>query len=309
MAQPFAVGLSIWNRPKHSQASADALANAICYSKIPVVVYIHADGPRNSQEKALCAESLESVLSIFAHYEIEHKVIRQVENIGLSASVRCLAIEIFTKHSFAFFVEDDIVMSLQTIDFVSKLESIREIHNEVWSISAFDSRTNIKGGPNRFSKRFSSWGWCTWKDRWDLVQFNQDLVFDFFEFHSPYLNTFIIGKDWVNVAVNNIFEKNDSWAVYFQISSLLLGGKHLYPHGSYVANMGWDGSGVHCGIDNSLSGDPSKLSIRDICNKARLFPQYWNLRYLFDLNALPNRWTFREVRSFKKMLRLKKSRA
>jgi hypothetical protein len=43
--------------------------------------------------------------------------------------------------------------------------------------------------------------------------------------------------------------KVDSWAIRWYLTTFLMQGLTLYPGRSLVRNIGFDGSGTHCGVD------------------------------------------------------------
>jgi len=60
---------------------------------------------------------------------------------------------------------------------------------------------------------------------------------------------------------DQIAGRNDSWAVRWHASCFLAGRLTLYPGKSLVSNVGLDGSGEHCGPDESLT---SAVSARPV---------------------------------------------
>jgi len=46
--------------------------------------------------------------------------------------------------------------------------------------------------------------------------------------------------------------KIDAWAIRWYLSTFILNGLTLYPKKSLVKNIGFDGSGTHCGVSSNL---------------------------------------------------------
>ena len=59
----------------------------------------------------------------------------------------------------------------------------------------------------------------------------------------------------------------DSWAICWYLSTFMLGGLTLFPVCSLVENIGFDGSGTHCGKTKNFDGGISN-------NKVTYFPEH-----------------------------------
>jgi hypothetical protein len=94
------------------------------------------------------------------------------------------------------------------------------------------------------------WAWATWADRWQhfekapeklikawdkekIKRFNLDGAIDF----------------WWQVK-SNYFGKMDTWAIFWYASIFEQNGLCLNPTRPLVENIGHDGSGVNCGVNN-----------------------------------------------------------
>jgi hypothetical protein len=91
----------------------------------------------------------------------------------------------------------------------------------------------------------SSWGWATWKDRWEKVTWDASLLE-----HRLNQRKKTPGFDFAGFSYRNLLKqqcegKIDSWAIRFYASMYLMDGLCLFPGSSLVANNGFDGSGTH----------------------------------------------------------------
>ena len=128
-----------------------------------------------------------------------------------------------------------------------------EHEKRVYGISGYKFSTsgNIKES-SFFLPIMSSWGYGIWKDRWEKVSFDEKKLLDIVDkkrigksLNFGYLDFYQMLKDKVN-------GENDSWAIRFYVSMFLRGGVFLYPQHSLLQNIGFDGSGVHCGYEENL---------------------------------------------------------
>jgi hypothetical protein len=92
------------------------------------------------------------------------------------------------------------------------------------------------------------WGWGTWKRAWDFFEADGEFLLSKiisenlcskFDFDDSYPYTALLVK-------NNIGQV-DSWAIRWYASNFICGKKELHPSKSFVENVGFDGTGVHCG--------------------------------------------------------------
>jgi hypothetical protein len=56
----------------------------------------------------------------------------------------------------------------------------------------------------------------------------------------------------------------DSWAIRWWLCVFLAGGLSVFPRSSLVTNIGFDGSGTHCGEDGRIGGAGEDVRVRDL---------------------------------------------
>jgi len=96
-----------------------------------------------------------------------------------------------------------------------------------------------------------SWGWGTWKDRWNTVDWDiadKDTFIKDLEVQKKFN---MGGEDLTDMLLSQLNHKIDSWGIRWCYHHSKNSGLCLYPVKSYVANNGFDGSGVHCKILHS----------------------------------------------------------
>ena len=95
-----------------------------------------------------------------------------------------------------------------------------------------------------FCPRSSSWGWATWKDRWQSVDWSPTPA-------TLQKNGFAFnrwgGSDCAHMLREWMEGKNSSWAIRFCFSQFLQGKVSLFPTESLVdPSAGYNGEGTHC---------------------------------------------------------------
>jgi hypothetical protein len=131
---------------------------------------------------------------------------------------------------------------------------------DIFSISGYNYPPNIMKIPKSYkhdiylSYRFGSWGWSTWFDRWNKVDWE---IKDYEKFKND--DKMIAefnrgGSDMSDMLISQMEGRIDSWAIRFDYAHFKNNCYNIRPVKSLVHNIGFDGSGVHCGeSDKRLS--------------------------------------------------------
>lgn len=170
-------------------------------------------------------------------------------NKGLACSIVDGINTVLKENDAVIVLEDDCV---PTANFISFMHQCFEKYHEdkrVYSVSGYSypielekSEWDVYG-----CGRISSWGWGTWKDRWQIYQKDYEMVKKMKQDKvlSQWLATW--GRDLENMLVNNVRGQGDSWAVFWALAVIMRNGICINPYKSFIRNIGMDGSGVHCG--------------------------------------------------------------
>ena len=86
---------------------------------------------------------------------------------------------------------------------------------------------------------------------WDEVNFNIDQLIN--EFDQVKMKTFdFAGYPYFEMLQQQKDNVIDSWAIRYYASAFIRNKMHVIPNKSLVRNIGFDGSGIHCGTSSSL---------------------------------------------------------
>ena len=241
--------LFTYNRPYHTQKVLDALSNNTFAAESDV--YIFVDGPKNANSMKGNEETKKIVLE-----EQNRKRFKSVNvkispvNKGLAKSIIDGVTEIIEKSGTCIVLEDDHITSVDFIRFMNECLKYYKSNDEIWSISGFTyPLKSLKKYKKQvyLSYRACSHGWATWKDRWQKVDWD---VKDF-----STLKRSLSARRRFNRGGNDLFRmlnhqmkgERDSWAIRFCYSQSKLNKLTVYPRVSLIYNIGFDGSGTHCG--------------------------------------------------------------
>ncbi len=245
---PYAhIAVFAFNRPLHLEKTLTALAANELAEESDVTVF--CDGPRHEADKPLVDAVRQTAGAISGFRTV--RCVSQTTNQGLARSIINGVTDILGRHNRVIVIEDDIITARHTLRFLNACLEEYEKFKSVHSISAYSPPFNkalIKDYPFDvyFSPVFSSWGWATWRDRWEDMDWS---VADYNEYKSQrvLVNAFYrTRRDLPKMLDDQMSGKLNSWAVRAAYHCFKHGYYVLWPIHSYVTNIGMDGTGVHC---------------------------------------------------------------
>lgn len=253
-------------------------------------LFVFVDGARCKEEekKVIIVQSYLKSISGFKH--IEYFFAK--ENKGLGQSIIDGVSQIINKYGKAIILEDDLILSKNFLSFINQGLNRYKDEKNVFSICGYTNK--IKLPPHYsydayFCTRSSSWGWGTWADRWNSVDW--DLT-DWNKYTTQAKSFNRWGgsdcwkmlNDWRN-------GKNESWAIRFCFNQFLQNKLSLFPIISKVQNFGFDGNGTNCRkysrfkclFDNSENKEiafPSQIFLEPIIFKSAIsYHSIWKRIY------------------------------
>ncbi|MGB7393263.1 MAG: glycosyltransferase [Pricia sp.] len=209
-------------------------------------LYFFSDGPKNEDDTAQIEQVRAYISQIDGFKSVE--VVAQKENKGLARSIIEGVSEVLKKHGSIIVLEDDLVTSRNFLDFMNQALHAYRSDEKIFSISGYT--TPIEKPPNHtfdnyFTRRGSSWGWATWKDRWEKVDWS---VSDYNTFSTDRwakrkFNK--MGSDMSAMLAKQMTGKISSWAIrwcYHQFKHDLY---TVYPTMSKITNIGFGENATH----------------------------------------------------------------
>lgn len=242
--------LFCYNRPKHVLQTLDALFKNDLADQS--VLYIYCDGAKHGAT----VEQLENIEKTRAvarskQWCKEVHIIEQKKNKGLADSIVEGVTNIVNEYGKIIVLEDDIVTSKGFLKYMNDALNIYENEKRVMHISGFMYPTESNEQTTVFLKILSCWGWATWKRAWDNFQNDVDIHIDNIKTKKQIKNFNINGHaDFYDQLLANKNGSMKTWAVRWYSSWLSVGGITLFPSKTLVNNIGHDGSGDNCPIDD-----------------------------------------------------------
>ena len=244
--------LIVFNRPEHTERTLKALL-----TQKPRIIYIFQDGPRDRHlddySKCRRVREVVEVQLKQLDFNIEiHKCYSEV-NRGCRDAIIYAITSVLKEHESVIVVEDDIITSPAFLTYMNKALSYYKDNHSVHSISGYSH------APMRFqvpidyeydvyaSPRLFNWGWGTWRDRWEQVDWSMSYYNEFMR-HPEQIEAFNRGgDDMTPMLVDEKEGRSSAWDIQFAFDQFKRHMVSIVPNISYTQNIGFDGSGTHCG--------------------------------------------------------------
>ena len=235
--------LFAFNRPDLLRSCLKALCDNQEAERTPL--YIYVDGARNDKEAEKVAEVLEVARTAKGFASV--KVVSSGTNKGLGASIIAGVSEVMNLHGRAIVIEDDLVVTGNFLAYMNQFLDKYEDEKQVFSICGYSLDVNPPESytaDTYFCHRSSSWGWGSWKDRWESVDWNpsEESIIRYGKAFNRWG-----GSDCKGMLLGWKKRKNTSWAIRFCFSQFIQDKPSLFPVRSLVnPDAGFSGDGTNC---------------------------------------------------------------
>lgn len=228
-------------------------------------LYVFADGYKSDKDKDDVI-AVQNFLSIYEKNDKFKKVEVYVSknNKGLANSIISGVTDIINRYGRVIVLEDDIVVSGDFLIFMNDALDFFENNKKIWSIG---------GGSPDISKlcnydkdiycwyRIQSWGWASWSDRWEKINWDADYFAEFIK--SPRIQYMFSrgGLDLCEMLWGQYNGRCDSWAIRSSYAECVNNMYTILPKYSRVRNIGEDGKGTHGGDIPYIGDDIIELDV------------------------------------------------
>lgn len=210
-------------------------------------LFVYVDGPRKQKpgeaEKVKTVQEFVKTINGFMNVTYSFSE----ENKGLGTSIIAGVTEVINRYGRAIVLEDDLVFSSNFLAFMNDGLNRYENEQKVFSICGYTNKVKVPKGYDHdayFCTRSSSWGWGTWADRWNTVDWE---LKDWSRYKK-------MGRAFNRWGGSDCFRMlrsvkecgATSWAIRFGFFQFLQDKLSLFPIVSKVRNDGFDGAGTNC---------------------------------------------------------------
>ena len=236
----------VYNRPKHTEAVLNALKkNTLAKDSL---LYVFSDAAKKEKDFENVNKVREIINKIDGFKEV---IVTEAEtNFGCANSVISGITKVINEHGKAIIIEDDILTAPNFLEFMNEALNRYENDKRICSISGFVPNEKMAESCKDFvflAYRNSSWGWGTWKDRWNDVDWDMLQWENIKKDKKLWKKLQKGGQDAPYLLKLQMEGFISSWAIRFYTDNALKDKYTLFPTKTFVENIGLDGSGTHCG--------------------------------------------------------------
>ena len=219
-------------------------------------LFIFIDIPLSNDEKNV--ERNVEVINFVDDYKNRSKKFKKIQvtvakkHKGLAKSIITGVSKVINRYGKAIVLEDDLIVSNDFLDYMQRGLDFYEGNEKVWAVAAHTlAMKELKYYKKDvfLAPRPESWGWGTWKDRWNRTDWK---VKTYNRFKKDYVGQFLFnlgGNDLCKMLDLQMKDKAfESWAIRWGYQQFLERKYTVYPKESRV---------VHCGNDDRSVHDPA----------------------------------------------------
>ena len=282
--------LFIYNRPHHLDQTIEDLISCKGFNKHDLIVI--GDGPKNIKDKDNVYEARRVAMNKLG---TNVKYVFSDKNKGLASSIISGVTEFIDKYGKAIIIEDDLKLHKNFLLYMNDALNFYENNDLVYSISgyAYKDMNELLHDKPLFLPCISTWGWGTWKHKWESFDFDcegsEDLLADYklkdrFNIDSVY--------PFSEMLASQKKGEIESWGIRWYWTLFSNGKLCCYPKNSLVINDGYDNSATNGrGWANNFSNKKEfSKNIRQtefLNNDVKVDEHYYKevVKALFDLNG------------------------
>ena len=201
-------------------------------------LFIFSDGPKKDADKTTIAEIRNYLKKITGFKKIT--IAEAEKNKGLAVSIISGVTDIINKYGKIIVLEDDLVTSKNFLVYINQGLDYYENNQKIFSVTG--SSIPIKGLKENtiyFTQRANSCGWGTWKDRWNIIDWEVKDYSILMKNRSIQKAFNRMGSDMTGLLIKQKKGKINSWAIrwcYHQFKHDLFS---VHPVTSKIVNIGF----------------------------------------------------------------------
>jgi hypothetical protein len=199
---------------------------------------------QSAQEEIICYLDRRKSLSV-------EKIFHE-ERLGLANAVVKTVTKVLQMTDRIIYLEDDCVVRSGAISFFDEGLKALKANRKVRSVCGYSYPLPSLFWENNqelmYAKRFSSWGWATWRDRWSDYTRDLKSLVNCCDENAIKLES--IGEDIAKMLGQEEYltEGRDIWSLSWTLLHFLTDTYAVFPRETFIDNIGFDGSGVHCQV-------------------------------------------------------------
>ncbi|KAA6333311.1 hypothetical protein EZS27_018257 [termite gut metagenome] len=228
------------------QKTVAALQNNYLASQSDLFVFV--DGPRNEQdvESVLVVQEFCHTINGFKNIELNFNE----KNIGLDVSIISGVTKIVNKYGSVIVLEDDIITARNFLNYMNQSLMFYKNDSRIMMISGFGLRV-VKPFGYEYDVymfgRSSSWGWGTWNERWNSIDWQ---ISDWKQFRNNIkeIRSFNKwgGSDLYRMLKQYMRGRKGMWDIRVCYNMFKTKRYAIFPFVSKTQNIGFGENATHC---------------------------------------------------------------
>jgi hypothetical protein len=269
------VTIIIFNRPENTKRLFESLN---IYK--PETLFVISDGPRKNfeddQEKVIQSRKIFEKID----WKCEVYFNNSESNLGCRERIITGLNWVFGQVEKTIILEDDCIPSEEFFIFMELMLNKYQTNKDISSVCGTNFLPDWSETKDSYlySKYCHVWGWGTWKDRWEKIDFNLDKLHKIkkTKFLKNYLGSFRAYLYW-HWILNNVKKKKiDSWAYIWNFTNFINNSLSIIPAINLLSNIG-------IGKDSSNTQSlPYKYIKAEESRKKLKFPLKYPSKFLSD---------------------------
>ncbi len=234
-----------YNRLDHTMQTIEHLKNNILAIDSDLIIF--SDAWKTNKDEKLVQEVRDYLRSVKGFNSFT--VVERKDNFGLAKNIMEGVTEVINKFGKIIVLEDDLLTSKNFLCYMNESLEYYKDGQDIFSISGYTGKLPSLSKYNNdtyLAYRPSSWGWATWKDKWDNIDWN---VNDFEEYikNKKEVKRFNRGGiDMTRMLKYYMAGKNNSWAIRWSYAMHKQNKYCVYPKVSKIQNIGFGEDATHC---------------------------------------------------------------
>jgi hypothetical protein len=242
-----------YDRPEHLQNMVESLLKNKESKNSDV--YFFVDGATNKTD----IQKHEQVIQIANEnfpFKSQKTILRE-KNISCKFNIITGISEVLESRDSVIVLEDDLVLGKYFLNYMnSSLEKYKE-YDEIWHVNGYAHPQLFKNKKKAsLSVLCQPWGWGTWNDKWDEFiknkYYEKNIISTLEDSERRKYNFYDLATYWESALKLDQVNKNSIWDAYWYQTVFLNNGLTVFPQQSHIQNSGFDGSGIHCGVNNDF---------------------------------------------------------
>jgi hypothetical protein len=207
-------------------------------------LYIFSDAARHSGETAGVRAVRDYLTTIDGFRSVS--IIEADKNKGLANSIIEGVSKIVGIHEKVIVLEDDLISSTNFLSFMNQALEYYRNDARVFSIGGYTKpMKRLREQEVYFTLRGSSWGWATWKDRWEGIDWTAGDYARFSKDTAARKRFNHMGSDMCQLLDRQMNGRINSWAILWCYHQFKRSQYTVFPAVSKIRNEGFSAEATH----------------------------------------------------------------